>query len=414
MAEDLLRRSLVLQTAAPDTHNNLGKVLLEQGDTLGAISSFRDALTLQPDHAMTLCNLGFTLESLGDAAGAIQCYRRALEVQPDFPQAKFFLGMSQLAEGDFAAGWRNYEYRWATKDFRRFRRTFQQPQWRGEDIRGSRILVYAEQGLGDTMQFARYLPMLLARGTEIILEVQPSVYRLVKNSFDQTAVRVIQTGEAHPDFEWQCPLLSLPLAFGTDLDSIPSGVPYLRASSAAVARWAERLASNTLRVGLAWGGNPKHSRERQRSIPLQQLARLTHIKGTTFYSLQKGAANAQLKALSGEMRLIDLESEQEDFADTAAIAANLDLVISIDTSVAHLAGSIGRPVWILLHDTPDWRWLHECSNSPWYPNGRLFRQGTRGDWKGVLDRLEVNLLAMVNDRGIDELSRDGVCICASK
>jgi tetratricopeptide (TPR) repeat protein len=414
VAADFLRRSLAIQPRSADTHCNLGNVLLKQGDTIGAIGAFRNALTLQPDHAATLSNLGFTLETLGDAANAVQCYRRALQSRPDYALAKFFLGMSQLAAGDFAAGLPAYEHRWATKDFRKFRRTFVQPQWRGEDIRGSRILLYAEQGLGDTMQFVRYVPMLLARGAEITLEVQPNVYRLLKNSFGQTPVRIIRAGEALPDFDWQCPLLSLPLAFGTDLASIPSVVPYLHAEAAAAAQWAQRLPANTLRVGLTWGGNPKHSRESQRSIPLQQLARITRIEGATFYSLQKGAAAAGLKALAPELRIIDLDGEQKDFADTAAIAANLDLVISIDTSVLHLAGAIGRPVWILLHNLPDWRWLRGRTTSPWYPTAKLFRQTVAGDWSGVLDQVEESLRTLVNDRGSVAANRRDEFSCASK
>jgi hypothetical protein len=338
-----------------------------------------------------------------------------VEVQPDFPTARFFLGMSQLAEGDFACGWRAYEHRWATKEFRRFRRAFTQPQWRGEDIRGSRILLYAEQGLGDTMQFVRYLPMLLARGADVILEVQPNLYRLLKNSLEQPAVRVIRKGEKHPDFDWQCPLLSLPLAFGTELVTIPSGVPYLCAEANAAALWAERMPADTLRVGLAWGGNPKHARERQRSIPLRQLTCLTQIENTTFYSLQKGAAATALKTLSpDEISLVDLDAEQEDFADTAAIASNLDLIISIDTSVAHLAGAMGKPAWILLHHTPDWRWLREGSSSPWYPTSRLFRQTVPGNWNDVLDQVEAGLRAAVNDRAINTANRNEVFTCASE
>jgi tetratricopeptide (TPR) repeat protein len=396
MAINFLRYSLTLQPSSPDIHCNLGNLLFKQGDTIAAIDSYRNGLMLQPDHAVALANLGVTLETLGDAESAEECYQSALKSRPDFSLAKFFLGLHQLSKGEFSVGWNAYEHRWVSKECRSYRRTFSQPRWRGEDIQGSRILLYAEQGLGDTMQFVRYLSMLLARGAEIILEVQPNLYRLLKNSFEQ--VRVIRAGEAHPDFDWQCPLLSLPLAFGTDLESIPSSGPYLRVEATAAAIWAERLSADTLRVGLAWAGNPKHSRERQRSISLEQLARLTRIEGLTFYSLQKGAAAAPLKSRSSDLRLIDLDAGQEDFADTAAIAANLDLVISIDTSVAHLAGAIGRPVWILLHHMPDWRWLRGRSDSPWYPTARLFRQTVPGNWNGVLDQLEESLRALVNDR----------------
>ncbi len=400
-AAAVLQRSLALRPGSPNAHCNLGNVHLKQGRTLAALASLKSALALDPNHPMALSSLGYTLETLDDASSAAQCYRRALQAHPDFAQARFYLGTYSLAEGDFAAGWRDYEARWGTADFRAARRRFAQPQWTGQDIRGSRVFIHAEQGLGDTMQFVRYLPMVAARGAEVVLEVHPNLYRLLMDSFGASAL-VIQKGEELPPFDWQCPLLSLPLAFGTSLTNIPARIPYLRAEEAAAQAWSERLCGNTLRVGLAWAGNPKHSRERLRSITLSQLEALLHTEGVKFYALQKGPAVEQLKTVPTECSPVDLDSQQRDFADTAAIVANLDLVISIDTSVAHLAGAMGKPVWILLHHMADWRWLRNRDNSPWYPTARLFRQTSAGDWSGVVKRLQENLLQLLLARGRKE------------
>jgi hypothetical protein len=247
---------------------------------------------------------------------------------------------------------------------------FSQPQWQGEPLEGARILLCAEQGLGDTMQFVRYAPLVAARGGEVVLEVQPGLHRLLSRF--EGAHEIVSRGRPLPEFRWQCPLLSLPRIFHTDIATIPAAVPYLHANAADVRAWSRRLRREGLRIGLAWSGNPDHSRNRQRSIPLAQLAPLLQLQGATFYSLQKGSPTAQLRDLPATAKLIDLDAEQRDFADTAAIMSNLDLVISVDTAMAHLAGALGKPVWILLRYVPDWRWLLNREDSPWYPTARLF------------------------------------------
>jgi ADP-heptose:LPS heptosyltransferase len=270
-------------------------------------------------------------------------------------------------------------------------------------LEGARIFLHAEQGLGDALQCVRYVPLVAARGGQVVLGVQKRLHRLLAGT--EGARQVISEGETPPKFSWHCPLLSLPLAFATDLSSIPARIPYVNPDPAHVGAWGERLRTNLLRVGLAWGGNANYPHELWRSIPLELLAPLTHIEGTVFYSLQLGAPARQLKQLGPRVHLIDLQDEQKDFADTAAIVAHLDLVISIDTSVAHLAGALGKPVWILLNNSPDWRWLLDRDDRPWYPTARLFRQSTFGNWQDVLGRVERELRELVAKTAAGPLSR---------
>jgi hypothetical protein len=355
------------------------------------VESFRNALALDPTHALTLCNLGtFLHNTLDDTAGAVQCYRMALAAHPDSQIAQFYMGLQHLVAGDFTAGWQGYEARWCRPEFRNTRPARLQQQWRGEDIRGSRILIYREQGLGDTLQFVRYVPMVAALGAEVVLKVQPSLVRLLSCICSSAVTIVSSESDEGADAEWQCALLSLPLAFSTQLATIPRDVPYLRAASAA---WAQRLPAHGLRVGLVWAGNPKHTRDRQRSIALEQLHGLTRLPGVRFYSLQKGPSAQDLAASS--LPIVDLAGQIEDFADTAAIVANLDLVICVDTAVAHLAGALGKPVWLLVPHVGDWRWLRDRSDSPWYPTMRLFRQPAIGQWEPVLRQIEKELKDLV-------------------
>ena len=387
--EAVLRRAIALKPDLWNAHCNLGSILARQGDALGAIAAFRNVLMVNPRDVPTLCSLGFTLDALGDEAGAASCFRFALEVQPESSLARFNLSSHLLLDGNFADGWREYEQRWLVRQFAGKREPFAQPQWRGEPIRGGRIYVYAEQGLGDTLQFVRYVPMLAELGAEVILEVQPPLLALLRDL--HPAVEAIAKGERPQEVDWHSPLLSLPGAFGTDLSNIPAPVSYLQADASKCAAWSRRLATGSLRVGVVWTGNPEHTRDRLRSIPFSQFRRLTGVEGTTLYALQKGLTVAQREELASAGKVVDLGAELEDFTDTAAIVANLDLVITVDTSVAHLAGALGKPVWILLPHVPDWRWLRERSDSPWYPTARLFRQTVPGRWDCVLERVEREL-----------------------
>jgi Flp pilus assembly protein TadD len=389
LAIELQRQAVALAPEMAEAHNNLGSALSKQGNSEEALDCFRRVLALKADHAGAQFNIGHVYANRGDLGTAEEYYRQALACQPQSDTFRFYLGILHLLQGKFSVGWAEYEFRWGSKQLRNGRRDFSQPQWRGEALRGETILLHGEQGLGDTMQFARYATMVAERGGRVVLEVQPGVRRLI-GGMDGVA-QVLSRGDDLPEFAWHCPLMSLPLAFETELASIPRAVPYLRADEVERVAWANKLAGKDLRIGLAWGGDPKHTRERVRSIRLAELAPLTAIAGTRFYSLQKGPAAAQIREIPAGMEIVDLDAEQKDFADTAAIVANLDLVISIDTSVAHLAGAMGKPVWVLLHHAPDWRWMLDREDSPWYPTARLFRKSAGEGWDAVVERVGMEI-----------------------
>ena len=389
-ATEAFRRSFALKPDSALTAVDLGYFFVKCGDIAAAAESYRWAIKLDPNLYVAHLRLGTALTQLGDRAGAWKCYESAQALSPNSSEVITYMGLLHLAEGNFRLGWGEYEYR---ESVRRARRRFSQPQWKGEPLEGARIFLHAEQGLGDALQCVRYVPLVAARGGQVVLGVQKRLLRLLART--EGAWQVISVDETPPGISWHCPLLSLPLAFATDLSTIPARIPYVNPDPAGVKPWGQRLRGNSLRIGLAWGGNPNYPHELWRSIPLEQLAPLTNIEGTTFYSLQMGSPARQVKQLGPRVHLIDLQDEQEDFADTAAIVAHLDLVVSIDTSVAHLAGAMGKPVWILLNNSPDWRWLLEREDSPWYPTARLFRQSTFGNWQDVVARVEQELHELV-------------------
>jgi len=425
------RRALNLAPQRLELHQLLACALVNDGEYGTAIEVYRHILKLKPDSPEAIYGLGYFFESRGDLSSAAEAYRLALRLNPaladahlhlgithflrgDFAEAKArfqrvralapndaesetFLGHVHLLQGDLLQGWREHESRWRTGHFLRQRRRFPQPLWRGEPLAGARILLHAEQGLGDTLQFVRYVPLVAQRGGNVTLEIQPRLHRLL--AAFPGARQVLRRGEALPEFDWQCPLLSLPLASATELGTIPASIPYIRPDPVLASRWGKRLAANSLRIGLVWAGSHTFPHERWRGVALKLLEPLIGIPGATFYSLQMGPAATQIKDLAPGVPLIDLQDQQEDMADTAAIVANLALVISVDTSVAHLAGAMGKPVWVLLHKSPDWRWLLDREDSPWYPSARLFRQAELGNWQDVIARVEKELRAYIQQRG---------------
>jgi len=386
-ALEVFRRSLINNPRSAKTIASLGRLFERKGDLISAAEAYRDAIKLDPRMRAAYVDLGFVLYGLGDLGEASDCFDRLHELEPDSAEATVNLGLIHLLKGELRDGWTEYESRWkvGVGDDRKVL----QRRWQGEALGGERILLYAEQGLGDTMQFVRYVPLVAKLGGEVVLEVQPALHDLLAGT--EGASRVIRRGDTLPDFTWQCPLMSLPLALGTELETIPASVPYIAADAARVEAWRERLQKNTRRIGLAWAGNPGHSRDRLRSISLEQLTPLLNVEGTTYYSLQFGAGAEQMKLLPPGVQLIDLGDELKDFANVAAIVANLDLVISIDSAVAHLAGALGKPVWILLNKGCDWRWFLGREDSPWYPTARLFRQSAPGEWLEVVKRVELAL-----------------------
>lgn len=374
MAAAHLQQATALCPQRPSYHVHLGSVLLAQAKPAEAEASIRRALELAPNNAEAHANLGYLQSQQLRLKEAEESYRRALSFSPSLAQAHMNLSHLLLRRGAFTEGWLEAEWRWRWKHFPSPRRTFPQPQWRGEPLEGLTLFLHAEQGFGDTLQMLRYVPLAAGRGARILLEVHPELRVLAA---EVSGIHcLISRGDTLPDFDLHCPLMSLPLAFRTTQETVPSTVPYLTCSTPPP-DWIE--SSENLRVGLVWKGNPKNVVDRRRSLSLDLLAPVLSIPCVDFYSLQLG--ECVTNPFKGSL------PSSANFGETAAAIAELDLVISVDTAVAHLAGALGRPVWILLPLLADWRWLSERSDSPWYPSARLFRQENSDDWGGVLEQV---------------------------
>jgi Flp pilus assembly protein TadD len=393
------RRAIDLKPDEPQTRNNLGAVLAGLERTDEAIACYRQAIALKPDYFEAHNNLGLSLQSQGRLHEAEHCYRTALRLKPDYSDARANLSVLLLLMGQFEEGWREFTLRDTVKGWENRPRDFAQPLWNGEDIGNRVLLISVEYGLGDTIQFCRYVPLLASRA-RVVLEVQRPLLRLLAgiNGVEQ----VIAYGDPLPAFDVYCPLMSLPHILGTTLASIPADIPYLTADPARVAYWHERLSSLAgLRVGLTWAGNPRLARDRQRSIALNRFADLATVPGVDLVSLQKGEAASQTQSPPSSMVVHDWTGALNDFADTAALIENLDLVISVDTSIVHLAGALGKPVWLLNRFDTCWRWLADRDDSPWYPTLRQFRQPAWGDWDSVLTAVRAALEQAVRRRAGD-------------
>jgi tetratricopeptide (TPR) repeat protein len=378
------QQALALVPDHPETRSNLGVALVDLGRPEEAIPHYERALTVQPDRAETHSNLGIALQRQGRYAEALACYERALAVKPDYAEAHFNRAHTLLLTGELDEGWQEYEWRFAVA---RYDRKFDQPSWSGEPLGGRGILIYAEQGFGDTLQFARYVPAVAERGGRVVLEVPAPLIRLAR--MVAGASEVVAAGDSLPAFDCHCPLLSLPRVFKTNLATIPNAVPYLRVPAEASAGWAERIPTTPgPRVGIVWTGTAVGA------IDLRLLQPLWQVDGVSWFSLQVGERSGDISPLAG-VKIADLSPWLTDFAETAAAVCRLDLVISVDTSVAHLAGALGRPTWLLLRYPPEWRWLLEREDSPWYPTARLFRQRKERDWLYVVQEVAAALAQMV-------------------
>jgi tetratricopeptide (TPR) repeat protein len=377
-------RALDLSPNLLQAHQNRGVSQEAMGDLAAAAASYRQGLELQPDHQDLRTNLGSALVLQGEPEG-IRYLEQIAEEQPDSAEAHWWLSAALLLQGDYARGWQEYEWRWKRETFSSPRRAFKQPQWKGEPLEGAVILLHAEQGLGDTLQFIRYAPLVAQRGGTVILEVQPGLHRLLEHL---TGVSVcLRQGEPLPDFRYHCPLMSLPSVFGTTMESIPHVHSVWNSDSSPA-----QVTPGSLRVGLAWAGNPGHLRDRLRSLSLKEFVPLLDGDSVSFVSLQIGEAAAQVAEQEFPFSMVDTST---DLCDTAALIAGLDLVITVDTSIAHLAGSMGKPVWILLATLPDWRWGLHSETTPWYPSARLFRQTQPGSWEDPITKIASELAALV-------------------
>jgi len=370
--------------------NNLGMVLQADWHFEQASACYQRALAANPDFAGTINNLGICELALQRPAAAIEQFRRAQALEPDYAVAHYNEAVALLLAGDYASGWPKFETRWETPATKPGRYVGSLPLWLGDkEIVGKTILLWSEQGFGDTLQFVRYAPLVAARGARVILSVQAPLASLMKTLAG--AVEVHAQGDELPAADFYCPLMSLPLAFGTTVETIPDRVPYLAADPVKAARWRERLeALPGRRVGLVWFGSSRlaasavNNPDRRRSLAIAELAPLAGVAGMSFVSLQLGKPVWGASSPPAGLVVHDWTAEIEDFSDTAALVAGLDLVISVDTSTAHLAGAMGKPVWLLNRFDTCWRWLLEREDSPWYPTLRQFRQPKPGDWNAVV------------------------------
>ena len=390
-AEQHLRAALDRRPDWPEALINLGNLLRQTDRLEEAMTCYRGAVEAQPLDFQAYGNLALILLNLGKPEEAIAVYEKALALEPDQPDIRMSLGIVELLTGDFEAGWENYESRWQADSFSSVRRQFDVPRWAGQNPAGRRILVTAEQGFGDTLQFCRYVPLLAARGADIRFECQQALTRLMGSLAGVPAP--IARGDPLPEADFQVPLLSLPGLFGTTLDTVPAESPYLSAPEDLAAEWGERISGDGMKVGIVWSGNPRRQDDAMRSCPPASLAPVLAVPGARFFSLQKDAAPGE-----GMSDVVDLAPDLGDFADTAAAVEALDLVITIDSAVAHLAGALGRPVWVMLGFSADWRYLTGREDSPWYPSMRLFRPGKRGDWSGLAARVADRLAPLAANR----------------
>jgi Flp pilus assembly protein TadD len=394
VASDFIRKSIALEPNNASFHNTLSAIAFAVGDIELADREARHAVKIDPNLSFAHGNLGNALIGSGDYHGALASFEKAIELDSKNAIAHDGLGATLLMMGDLQRGWKEREWRWQKPDFETHRFPGK-PYWDGSDLTGKAILLMVEQGYGDVFQFARYAPLLQERGARVLLEVVPDIHALMSTLAGVN--QLVIAGLQQPAFDLVCPLLSVPLWYGTTMETIPAKVPYLSADPRLVEAWQRKYFRNdpNLKIGIAWAGRPTHANNHNRSMTLAALAPLADIPGVTFYSIQKGDASKQLATPPPGMKIIDLSTALTDFNQTAAVIAGLDLVIAVDTGVVHLAGALGKPVWVLVPFVPDWRWLLDREDTPWYPTMRLFRQKNIGDWAGVMQRVADSLRARV-------------------
>ncbi len=383
--------AVALAPDSADAHCNLGNALQPLLRFTEAEAAYRAAIRLRPEWAPFLSNLGVVLTAQGRLPEALAAQRQALALDPGFVDANYNHAVSLLMAGEYEEGWRQYEWRWHLAWSKP--RDFSQPLWQGEPLAGRTILLHPEQGLGDTLQMARYAALVAARGGRVVLEAQLPLVRLLRGLAGPVAV--VAMGDPLPPFDLHCPLFSLPRLFATTLATIQAA-PYLAADPDLSVAWRTRLgARRGLRVGLVWAGAERIGRHvnRERSVALAQFAALGGVPDIRFYSLQKGEAAEELRAPPAGLEIVDVMDSVADFADTAALVAQLDLVISVDTSTAHLAAAMGKKVWLLSRYNGCWRWMTDRTDSPWYPGLAIYRQTEPGDWQPVFARLRADLAA---------------------
>ncbi|HZK82951.1 MAG TPA: tetratricopeptide repeat protein [Humisphaera sp.] len=384
------RRAAALRADWPQGFNGLSNLLRKMGRLDEALAAAKEAVRVDPDYADGCNNVGAALNEMGRVEEALVEYRRALALKPDMVVTRMNAAVALLQLGDLERGLPEYEWRWKLRPEIKM---LPGPQWRGEELAGKTILLYGEQGMGDAIQFVRYAPMVANRGGKVLLQCHDELLRLMDGL--SGVHQVYPATKPSPLYHVQCPLMSLPLAFGTRLETIPASPAYLKADPALAQAWDEKLRGNVgaetasakLRVGIAWAGRADHNNDRNRSMQLSQLAPLFDGDNIELFSLQKGERGKDALPAAGRAKWFDYTADLHDFADTAGLVCHLDLVISVDSAVAHLAAAMGKPTWVMLPFVPDWRWMMKGETSPWYPSIRLFRQTAIGDWAGVVHRV---------------------------
>ena len=385
-------QALSLAPGHPVAHYNRGIALYELGRYTDAVDAHDNALATAPEHPGAWLNRGRALAALKRLDDALASYDKAKAIQKDNPDIHFMESLALLTVGDFRQGFEKYEARWRRSGMPE-QKSRGRPLWRGDySLARKIVLLHAEQGLGDTIQFARYVPQLALSGANVILEVQPELTALLSRL--EGVKTVIPSGAPTPSYDVHCPLGSLPLALKTEPSNVPAPIPYLSADEAHLAKWAGRLGPRP-RIAIAWSGNASHLNDRNRSMPFAKLAPL-FSSPARFISIQRELRAEDESALAAEQRVTHIGGELSDFDDTAAIVALCDLVIAVDTAVVHLAGAMGRPVWVMLPFAPDWRWTLDGDSTPWYPTARLFRQTALGDWDSVIDNVSAALRELVS------------------
>jgi tetratricopeptide (TPR) repeat protein len=376
---------------------NRGNILRELKRLEDALLSYDKALAIKPDYTEALNNRGVTLQDLKRFDEAMASYDQAIALKPNTADALLNRGLCKLLLGHYQEGWQDYEWRWGARRFLDKRPKINAATWEGEDLAGRRLIVFSEQGLGDTIQFARFLPQLVQRKAKVTFLTQAKLVRVLGPLIKD--IDVVSATDDQDAFDFQCALMGLPLRFNTELDTIPAKTPYLSAEPDRMARWKERIGAHGFKIGIGWQGNP-NGQDSYKDIPLEEFIPLTRIPQVRLISLQYREGVDQLARLPADVKIEtlgdDFDSGPDAFIDTAAVMANLDLIISSCTSIPHLAGALGRPTWVVLKHVPDWRWLLDREDSPWYPTMRLFRQPERDDWTSVFSKIERELRSLLN------------------
>ncbi len=387
------RKAVDLDRGNAEKHYNLANTLLRLDRFAEAVESFSKAIEIRPEYIDAHCNMASALQSLGRTDEAIGNLSRALESEPESSDLHWNLALAMLQHGDYQNGWKEYEWRWQTPTFADFKRDFGKPEWNGEDLDGKTILIHAEQGFGDAIEFVRYAPLVARRGGRVVLECRSQLNRLF--STIEGVSTVVNLGDPLPEFDIHIPLMSLPRAFETTLETIPDGSRYLSAPAGVPvdSRIAE---ASGLKVGFAWAGSPTRVDNRKRSCDLDWFKSLFAVPGTSFFSLQVGKFQKQLDQLGEDSGIVDLAPDLGDFADTAAAIQVLDLIISVDTSVLHLAGALGKPTFAVMSRPTGFLWMNERNDTPWYPTVRLFRQPEPGNWQDVFNDVKDELAKLAS------------------